>query len=116
MCARHRIVELEIDETLDRIGVGHDHAHGRADADFLFASLGKPSLAIRFHRVFIVVERFEPQQAVDADAAQLHETAVFDYRGDDAVESLPEALAQVTAFQEAVDVAIGFVGPLLESR
>jgi len=56
---RSRIVELEIDEPLDRVCVRHDHAHGCANLEPLLATLSEPSLPIRLHDVFIVIEQIE---------------------------------------------------------
>ena len=65
-------------------------------------------------RVVVVAHRLEAQQAVDVDAAQLHEAAVLDHGRDQTLEHLAQAFTQVAALEEAVDRAVGLVGAPLE--
>ena len=73
-------------------------------------------MAAALLHVIVVAQRLEPQQPVDVDATELHETAVLDHGGDQSLEALAEPLPQIAALEESVDAAIGLVRPLLQLR
>jgi hypothetical protein len=113
---RHWVVEFEIDETLDRVCIGDDDSYGSTDTEPLLATLGKPGLPVRLHHVLVVIERVEAQQSIDAKASKLHEATIVHNRCDESIEGLTQALAQVAALQERIDVAIRLIGTFFESR
>ena len=107
---------VQVDQALDRIHGGHDHAHFGADAQAAAAAHAAPGMAVVLHHVLIVAQVVQVQQAVDGDIQDLHEAAELHHGGDQAAEGLADALSQIRALEEVRDVAVRLVGALLQAR
>src|SRR5688572_4906848 len=88
----------------------------RAGAQPAFLPQPSPAVPVVLHDVFVIPQRARMQQSIHSDGEYLYEAAELDDGGDQALESLPDAVAQVRALEERRDEAIRLVRALLELR
>src|SRR5215472_16843447 len=84
--------ERQVDETLDGIHGRDDDAQMRAGAQPPTAALAAPRVPVLLHDVKVVAQIIDVEQSIDRDVEDLHETAELDHGGDEALESLSDAL------------------------
>jgi hypothetical protein len=89
--------EIQVNEALNRIYRCHNDSDVGAGPQSSPSAATGPGMPVVFHYVFVVAEIVEVKQSVHSDVQYLHEAPKLHHCRDDAVERLPNPLAQVRA-------------------
>src|SRR6266702_7214411 len=89
--------QIQVNEALNRIHRCHNHSDVGTGPQSSPSAATRPGMPVVFHYVFVVAEIVEVKQPVHGDVQYLHEAPKLHHCRDDAVERLPNPLAQIRA-------------------